>query len=206
MFCHRVDILNILFDLLSLDQYLDIYVLSSVDSAVGLDLFKTVVASFKYPTRTMMPPGFWNSRRMYYFRFSLNLLYWSLDYLCSAVVPKTAPKSSTSHLKFLVDYVYEERLKCPPRLSCSWRQPLLEWPPRLLPRPPLLALDLPVSEAGVIIVSPPLIFAADEAVYVSGVIVADIYFWKMLNFHSYPCSLWEITPHVCSKRMRQWCW
>ena len=79
---------------------------SSDDSAMGLDVFKTVVRSFKYLTRTMMSSRFYNTLRMYCLRFSLNFFYWSLASLCSDVVPKNAPKSSTSPLKFLIVDVY----------------------------------------------------------------------------------------------------
>ena len=82
---------------------------SSVDSAAGLDVFKTVVGSFESLTRTMMYSGFWNSHRMYCYIFDLNFLYCYLDFLCSEVVPRTAPKSSTSTLKFLIEYVYTGR-------------------------------------------------------------------------------------------------
>ena len=34
--------------------------MSSVDRSVGLDVFETVVGSFKSMTRIMMSSGFWN--------------------------------------------------------------------------------------------------------------------------------------------------
>ena len=55
---------------------------SSAGSAVGLDVFNTILGYFKSLTRTMMPSGFCNTLGMYYFRFSVNLLYWSLASLC----------------------------------------------------------------------------------------------------------------------------
>ena len=88
---------------------------SSDYSAVGIDVFKIVVVSFTFMTRTMMFWGFWNSLRMYCFRFYMNFLYWPLASLFSDVVPKTEPKSYTSPLKFLIGDVYSGRLKLPPR-------------------------------------------------------------------------------------------
>ena len=88
---------------------------SSADITVGLDVFKIVVGSFKSLTRTIVSSGFWNSIRMYCFVFLLNFLYWYLAYICSDVVPKTAPKSSISPLKLLIDDVCAGRLKRPPR-------------------------------------------------------------------------------------------
>ena len=158
--------------------------LYSDDSAVGLDVFKTVVGSFKYLARTMISSEFWNYLRMYCFSFSLTFLYWYLASLCSDVIPKTAPKSSTSLLKFLIDDVYYGRLKRPPPLPRPWWPPLPVWPPWPHPRPLFLELDLLVSEARVVVASlpsPPLLFAAGEAVSVSGFIVFFPYFMNTVE-------------------------
>ena len=120
-----------------------------------------------------------NSSRMYCFSFSMNFLYWSLASLCLDLVPKTAPKSSTSPLNLLIDNVYAGRLKRLPRPPCTWWTPLPVQPPRPCPRTPLIALDSLVSEAQVIvtsIMSPPLLPAAGEAVPVSFVILVYLYF------------------------------
>ena len=112
------------------------------------------------------------------------------------MVPKTAPKSLTSPLKFFIDSVYAGRLKCPripPRLSRPWQPPLPEQPPQPIPRPVLLSLDsLVVTEAQVIVVlllSRPLIPAAVEDVSAYVIIIAYLSFWIMFNLHSYPCSV-----------------
>ena len=169
--------------------------LSYTDIAVGLDVFKTIVGYFKYPTKTMMSSGFYNTLRVYYFSFSLNFLYWSLASLCSEVIPKTAPKSSTSPLKFLINDVYAGRLKRPPLPPRPWWPPLPVRPPQQCPRPTLLGFDSPVSEAQVIVAllpSPPLLPTAVEAVSVSGVILFSSFLlfplWILLNLRSYPCS------------------
>ena len=127
----------------------------------------------------MMSLGFWNSLKMYFFSFFLNFLYWSLASLCSDVVPKTAPKYSTSPLKFLVDNVYAEWLKRPPRPPRPWWSPLPVRPPWPRPHPLFLELDLLVSESRVIVASltsPSLLPASGEAVYFSGVIVVYSFF------------------------------
>ena len=188
------------------------YFSSSPDSAVGLDMFKTVIVSFKYMTRMMMSSGFWNSIRIYCFSFSINFLYWSLASLCSDVVPKTVPKSSTSPLKLLVGDVYNGRLNHPPLPSRPWWLPFPLWTPRPRPRPPLLELDSLISEAKVIFASlpsPPFLPAADEVVSVSGVILfySFILFSLLilLKLHSYPRSVWAISPCVFSLWTRKWC-
>ena len=188
------------------------YFSSSADSAVGLDVFKTIVGSFKYLTRTRIYSGFWNTIRMYCLSFSLNYLYWSLASIFSDVVPKNAPKFSSSPLKFLIDAAYAGRLKRPPLPPRPWQPPLPVQPPRALPRPPLLEFYLLVSDARVIVaslLSPPLLTVAGEAVSVFGVIVFYSFlifsFWILLNLHSYPCSVRDITPRICSLRTRKWC-
>ena len=160
----------------------------------------------------MMSSGLCNTLRMYCFRFSLNFLYWSLAYLCSDLVPKTAPKSFTYPLKFLINDVYDGRLKRPPLPPRPWWKPLPVQPPRPRPRPPLLEFDSLVSEARVIVASlpsPPLLPTAGEALSVYKVIVFYSFllfpFLILLNLHSYHCSAWDITQSVCSLRMRQWC-
>ena len=175
---------------------------------MGLRVFKTVVGYSKYLTRTMMSSGFCNYHMMYYFSFSLNFLYWSLDFICLDVVPKTAEKSYTSTLNLLIDDVYTRRLKRPPCPSYPWWTTLQAKPPWPCPNTPLLALDSIVSEARAIAASPPpppLLTASGEAVYISGVIVDYLPLWILLNLHSYSCSVWDISPHLCSKKMRQWC-
>ena len=160
------------------------FFLYSYNSDVGLDVFKTVVGFLKYLTRTMISSGFWNSLRMYFFRFLLNLLYLSLASICSDVVPKTAPKLSTSPLKFLIDDVHAGRLKLPPRPPRTWWPPLIVWPPWPRPLPPLLELNSLVSAAQVIVaslLSQPLIPVAGEAVSVSVVIVVYSYFLNTLT-------------------------
>ena len=167
------------------------YFSSSADSAVGLDVFKTVVGSFKCLTIAMMSSGLCNSLRLYWFRFSLNLFYWSLASLFSDVVPKNAPKSFTSPLKFLVDDVYAELLKRPPLTPRLWWPPLLVRPPWKRPRPPLLEFYLLVSKARVIFASlpyPPLLSAAVEAVSVSGVIL----FYSFSLFLSEYCWIYTL--------------
>ena len=175
--------------------------LSYTDIAVGLDVFKTIVGYFKYPTKTMMSSGFYNTLRVYYFSFSLNFLYWSLASLCSDVVPKTAPKSSTSPLKFLINDVYAGQLKPPPLLQSPWWTSRTILPPHPRPHLPLLEFYSLVSEARVIVaplLSLSLLPAAGEVVSVFRVIVFYSFllfsFWILLNLHSYPRSMWDITP------------
>ena len=151
----------------------------SVYSAVGIDFSKTCLWSFKYLTKTMISLGFCSSHRMYCFAILLDFLCWYLDSLCLAVVPKTAPKSSNYHFKFLVDDVYAGRLKHLPRPPRPLWLYLLVQPTRQRPYPPLLALDLLVSEAWVIfmsLLSQPLLPAADEAIYFSRVILVYLPF------------------------------
>ena len=139
-------------------------------------------------------------------------LYWSLPSLCSDMDPKTAPKSSTSLLKFLINDVYAGQLKCPPLPPRPWWTPLPVQTNRPCPHPPLLEFYSLVSEAPVIVASLPsllLLPAAGEAVSVSGIIVFYSFllfpFWILLNLRSYPCSAWDTTPQICSLRTKQWC-
>ena len=97
------------------------------------------------------------------------------------MVPKTAPKSSTSTLKSLIDDVYARRLKYITFLPRPWQTPLPVKPPQPHPRPLLLELDSIVSEARVFVASLPslsLLPAADEAVSVSGVILVESFFFE----------------------------
>ena len=119
--------------------------LSLVDSAVSRDLSSRVIMSFRYYFRTMMSSGFWSSWSTYCFRFSLYCFcFWSLDSICSAVVSKTAPKSYTYSLKFLIDDVYAGRFNCPPLPQFHLLPILPTQPrrPRSWPWPPLPVLDL----------------------------------------------------------------
>ena len=140
------------------------------DISVRLDVFKTVVGSFKSLTKTMMYSGLCNYCRMYCFSFSLNFLYWYLDSLCLEVVPMAAQNLSTSPIKFLIDDVYARRLKHLPLPSDTWWPLLLVRPPWTCPRILLLAIALfIVSKAWVVVVllpSPTLIPGAVDAVYV----------------------------------------
>ena len=174
---------------------------SSDYSAVGIDVFKTILGSFKYLTRTIMSSELWNTLSMYCFRFSLDFLYWYLASLCSDVVPKTAPKFYTSSLKFLIDDVYAGQLKLLPLPPRPWWPPLLVQPPRPRPRPPLLEFDSLVSKARLIVASlptPPLVPAAGEAVSFSRDIVFYSFLifssWILFNINSYPYSAWDIRP------------
>ena len=154
---------------------------------------------FKFLTRTMMSSGFWSSSRMYCYRFLLNFLYGFLDSLCSAMVPKTTPESPTSILKFLIDDVYVGRSEHPSRPLRPWWPPPMVRTPLKRPWTLLLALDSLIPEARVIVTSLPsplLIPAAGEAVSVSCVNIGDLPFWILLNLHSYPSSVWDITPCV----------
>ena len=117
------------------------YLSSSVDSAVGLNVFKLVVWYFKSLTIMAMSSRLWNYCRMYFFSFFLNFLNWPLASLWLAVVPNTAPKLSTSSLKFLIYDVYSGRLKLPLHPPRSWWPPLLVLPPQPHLRLPFLALD-----------------------------------------------------------------
>ena len=111
---------------------------------------------------------------MYCFSFSLNFLYLSLASVCSDAITKTAPKYSTSHLKFLTDDVYAGKLNCPSHLPHPWWPPLPVRPPRPCPCPPLLEVDSHVSEAQVIVaslLSLSLLPVEGESVSVSGVIL-----------------------------------
>ena len=63
------------------------YLSSSVDSDVGLNVFKIVVEYFKYLAIIMMSSGFCNSHRMHCFIFLLNFLYFSFASLFLEVVP-----------------------------------------------------------------------------------------------------------------------
>ena len=92
--------------------------LSSVDSDVGIDIFSTVIGYLTSHNRNMIYSGFLNSRSTYCFGFSLNLLNWYFDSLCSAIVPNTVPKYSTSSLNFLIDDVCASWLKFPLFPSC----------------------------------------------------------------------------------------
>ena len=96
------------------------YLLSSTNSDVGIDVFRIDLGSFKSLTRTMLSSGLCNYPRMYCLSFSLNFLYLPLAFLCSDVVTKTAPKYSTYPLKFLIDDVYDGRLKLPPCPPRPW--------------------------------------------------------------------------------------
>ena len=159
---------------------------SSYGSYVVIDVFKTILGCFKSLARTMMSSGFWNTLRIYCFIFSLNFLYWFLASLYSDVVPKTAPKSSTSPLNFLINDVYAGLLKCTPLTPRPWWPPLMVRPPEPLHFPLLLEFDSLVSEARVIVASLPsltLLPAAGEAVSVSRVIV----FYSFLLFLSEYC-------------------
>ena len=144
---------------------------SCVDSAVCLDVSRTVTRYFRYCARTIMSSGIWNSRITYCFSFLLNFLYWSLTYLWLAVVPKTAPKSSNSPLKFRIYDVYSGRLNIPTCPSRPWWPLLPTRPHRRCPWPPLLVFDFLIFLwAWVVVVSPspPLVPAAGGAVSVSG--------------------------------------
>ena len=55
---------------------------SFAGSAVGLDVYKTILGHFKSLIRTMMSSGFCNTLGMSCFRFSVNFLYWYLASLC----------------------------------------------------------------------------------------------------------------------------
>ena len=175
MFCRRIDLFlkNCLISSVCIVNMIG-SVSSSAVSTVGLDVFKTIMGSFKYLTRTMMSLEFCKYLRIYCFSFSLNFLYWSLVSLCSEVVPKTAPKSSTSPLKFLIDDVYAGQLKCPPLPLRPWWSLLLVQPPQPSPCSSYLELDSIVLWARFIVASlpsPPLIPAAGDAISVSRVIV-----------------------------------
>ena len=186
--------------------------LNSADSDVGLDAFKIIVGYFKSLTKTMTSSGFWNTLRIYCFRFLLNVLYWSLASFFSNVVPKTVPEYSTSTLKFLINDVYAGRLKRPPLPPRPWWLNLPVQTPWPHPCPPLLEFDLLVSEAQVIVASlpsPPLLSVAGGDISVSIVIALYSFllipFWILLNLHSYPPSAWDITPRICSLLTRKWC-
>ena len=114
---------------------------SFVDSAVGLDVSSIVIGYFRSHTRTMMSAGSWNYRSTYCFGFWLNFLYWSLASLWLALVSKTAPKSSTSLLKFRIYDVYYGRLKQVPHPPRPWWPIISPQPPCPFTRPPLLVLD-----------------------------------------------------------------
>ena len=187
MFCRRVD-LFMKYCLISSVLIMTMIgsFSSSTGSVVGLDVFKTILGHFKSLTRTMMSSGFCNTLGVYCFRFLVNFLYLSLASLCSDVVSKTAPKPSTSYLKFLIDGMYGGRLKRTSIPSCTWQLPLPIRPPRLCPRSPFLEFDSLFSEARVIVASLPslpLPTAAGEAVSVSEVIV----FYSFLLFFSEYC-------------------
>ena len=87
---------------------------------VGIDVSSTLIGYFRSCIRTMMYSGLWNSWSNYCFSFLINFLYWSLDSLYSAVVTKTAQKSSTSPLKFRIYDLCDGRLKRLPRPPCTW--------------------------------------------------------------------------------------
>ena len=148
---------------------------SSVDSAVVLGALKTGVRHFKSLIIIMISSRFWNYFSMYCFSLSLNFLYWSLDFLCPLVVPKTAPKFSTYPLNFLINYVYDGRLNRTPRAPRPWWQTLHVQPPCPRSRPLLIAIYLIlVSESWVVVASvpsPQFITVEGEAVSVYGVIV-----------------------------------
>ena len=175
MFFSRVDIFLKYFLISSVCIITTIgYFLSSADSYVDFYVFKTFVGHFKLLTIPMMYWGFWNSLRMYCFSFSLNLLYWSLNSLCSDVFPKTTPKSSTYPLKLQIDDMYTGWSNHLPRLLRPWWPPLLTRTPWPCHCPLLLELDSLVSEARVILASLPslpLLTASGEAVSVSKFIV-----------------------------------
>ena len=115
------------------------------------------------------------------FNILADFLYWSLDSIWSAVVPKTAPKSYTHPLDFWIDDMYSGRLK---RMSCRPHP----WWPHLPPRPHkphpwtlLLELySLVILWHRVVVVSPslPLIQTDGGAVYIS-IIMIFLYnkFW-----------------------------
>ena len=201
MFCCRVGFLEKLLDpsvwiITMIGSFL-----YSDDSAVGIDMFKKIVGSFKYLTITIVYSGFCNTLRMYCLSFSS---------LCSDMVPKTAPKSSTSHLKFLINDVYYGILKLLSILTRPSWWTILVQPPRLRPRPLLLDFDSLVLDVRMIVASlpiPPLLPPEGEAVSVSRVIVFNILNFPLqilLKLYSYSHYLREITPCICSLRTRQW--
>ena len=97
--------------------------LSSVDSAVCIDMYIIVIGYFKSCTRIMMSSELLNYRSTYCFSFLLNLLYWSLASLYSDLVSKTTSKSSTASLNFRIDDVYAGRSKCLPHMKHHWWTP-----------------------------------------------------------------------------------
>ena len=134
--------------------------LYSIDSAVGIDVSRAVISYFNSLTRTMIYSGFWKYWRTYSLRFLINLLYWFL----ASVVPKTAPKLSTSPLKLQIYDVYSGRLKFLPQ------PPRPYWPP-LHPQPPwpfhwtlLLELGFLVVLRPRVVVASPLLFPTSGGV------------------------------------------
>ena len=83
MFCRRVDLFMkncLIYSVLIITMIG--YFSSSAGSAVGLDVFKTVLRHFKSLTRTMMSSGLYNTLGRYCFRLPVNFVYWSLATLC----------------------------------------------------------------------------------------------------------------------------
>ena len=167
--------------------------LYSIDSAVGIDVSRAVISYFNSRTRTMIYSGFWKYWRTYSLRFLINLLYWFL----ASAVPKTAPKLSTSPLKLQIYDVYSGRLKFLPQPPRPWWPPLHPQPPRPFHWTLLLELGFLVVLRPRVVVSSPLLFPTSGGV-VSVSVVMNFPFWKMLNFHYFPSSLWDITWLVCS--------
>ena len=155
------------------------YFLSSAEIGVGLDVSKTVAGSFRCLTIKIMPSGFCNYRRTYCFIFFMDLLYCSLDYICSELVPNTVPKLSTSPLKFRMYGVYGGRFKIPPHPSRPWWSHLPPQPHRPCPWPPLLLFYyLIIMVAWVVfasLLSPQFLPTAGGAVSVYLVIVIDLF-------------------------------
>ena len=134
----------------------------------------------------------------------LNFFYLSLASLCSSVVPNTAPKSSISILKFLINDVYYGRLNhqpCLPRPPHPWWPPIPLWPHQPRPHPPIACIWFACSVRSTGGFPVTVVPAIASRVRWGRLCLWShwclTFFWIMLGLQSYPCSTWDITPCVC---------
>ena len=96
------------------------YFSSSVNIVVGIVVLVMNAGFLVSIANRFMSCGLLNSCSTYCFSLSLNFLNWYFASLCLAVVPQTAPNSSTSSLKFRIEGVFGVWFKFPPHPPRPW--------------------------------------------------------------------------------------